>query len=107
MTTARLRKSTRFFIITGLQAAILIGLGLHAASGSRQAPAREAENAALARELRLTDLCIFTEARYTRHPAMADRHAPFQEHPSAFEHFPSGSLLQPPALPTGASHAQH
>ena len=36
------------------------------------------------------------EARYTRHPALADRHAPFQEHPLALEHFPSGSLILPP-----------
>jgi hypothetical protein len=49
----------------------------------------------LVRELQLTDLCIFTEARYTRHPAMADNHAPFQEHPTALDHFPSGSLLLP------------
>jgi hypothetical protein len=26
---------------------------------------------------------------------MADRHAPFQEHPLALEHFPSGSLVMP------------
>ncbi|MEI7818281.1 MAG: hypothetical protein WCI45_13940 [Desulfuromonadales bacterium] len=43
----------------------------------------------------MTDLCLATEARYTRHPAMADRHAPFQEHPMALEHFPTGSLILP------------
>ena len=46
---------------------------------------------------RLTDLCLFTEARYTRHPAMADAHAAFQDHPTALEHFPSGTLVAPPA----------
>jgi hypothetical protein len=45
----------------------------------------------------LTDLCLFTEARYTRHPAMADTHAAFQDHPMALEHFPSGALVAPPA----------
>ena len=50
----------------------------------------------LVRELQLTDLCLFTEARYTRHLSQADRHAPFQDHPAALEHFPSGSLLSPP-----------
>ena len=50
----------------------------------------------IARELQLTDLCLFTEARYTRHPAMADLHAAFQDHPLALEHFPSGSLVPPP-----------
>jgi hypothetical protein len=49
--------------------------------------------------LGLTDLCLFTEARYTRHPSQADHFAPFQDHPQALEHFPSGSLLAPPPPP--------
>ena len=52
----------------------------------------------LVRQLQLTDLCLFTEARYTRHPSQADLHSPFQDHPLALEHFPSGSLLLPPAI---------
>ncbi len=51
---------------------------------------------ALIRELGLSDLALFTEARYTRHPTQADHHAAFQDHPAALEHFPSGSLLLPP-----------
>jgi hypothetical protein len=51
---------------------------------------------ALVRELHLTDLCLFTDARYTRHLSQADRYTPFQDHPAALEHFPSGSLLSPP-----------
>jgi hypothetical protein len=27
---------------------------------------------------------------------MADLHAPFQDHPGALEHFPSGGLISPP-----------
>jgi hypothetical protein len=46
--------------------------------------------------LGLTDLCLFTEARYTRHLSQADLHSAFQDHPGAFEHFPSGSLVAPP-----------
>ncbi|MFA5081654.1 MAG: hypothetical protein WC474_03795 [Hydrogenophilaceae bacterium] len=46
----------------------------------------------------LTDLALFTEARYTRHPTQADRHAAFQDHPGALEHFPSGALMPPPPL---------
>jgi hypothetical protein len=57
-----------------------------------------AANRDLVARLQLTDLCLFTEARYTRHPAMADRHAPFQDHPLALEHFPSGSLTTPPSF---------
>ncbi len=45
--------------------------------------------------LELTDLSIWTEARYTRHPSQADLFTPFQDFPSAFEHFPAGSILAP------------
>ena len=45
--------------------------------------------------LSLTDLSLWTEARYTRHPAMADLFSPFQDHPVALEHFPAGSLMAP------------
>jgi hypothetical protein len=44
----------------------------------------------------VTDLCIFTDARYARHPSMADLHTPFQDYPLSFEHFPSGSILSVP-----------
>lgn len=52
----------------------------------------------------LTDLALFTEARYTRHRALADLHSPFQDHPFSLEHFPSGSLLPPPAHLTRIGH---
>ncbi len=48
--------------------------------------------------LELTDLSLFTEARYTRHLTQADLHTGFQDHPFAFEHFPSGSLVTPPTI---------
>jgi len=44
----------------------------------------------------LTDLSLFTEARYTRHISQADLHSAFQDHPVSLEHFPSGSYLLPP-----------
>jgi len=58
---------------------------------SHELPARRQ----LVRTLSLTDLSLWTEARYTRHPAMADLFSPFQDHPAAFEHFPAGSLMAP------------
>jgi hypothetical protein len=54
--------------------------------------------AALVAQLRLTDLALFTEARYTRHPSQADLHSAFQDHPLALELFPTGSLIAPPAV---------
>jgi len=59
---------------------------------------------ALVEKFGLTDLALFTEARYTRHPTQADFHSALQDHPGAFDHFPSGSLLPPPVLLT-RSHA--
>lgn len=56
-----------------------------------------AATAALVEQLRLTDPVLFTEARYTRHPTQADLQSAFQDHPVALEHFPTGSLLPPPA----------
>ena len=57
-----------------------------------------AEKKQLVQKLGITDLCLFTEARYTRHLSQADRFSAFQDHPMAFEHFPSGSLVLPPVL---------
>ncbi len=45
--------------------------------------------------LGLTDLCVATEARYTRHPAVSDPIVPFMDHPGAIEHFPTGSFWSP------------
>ena len=44
----------------------------------------------------LTDLCVATEARYTRHPAVSDRASIRMDHPGAIEHFPTGSFWRPP-----------
>ena len=60
------------------------------------AQARLQRTAGLVSELELTDLSLFTEARYTRHLSQADRHSALQDHPLAIEHFPTGSLVTPP-----------
>lgn len=83
-----------------LIAALSIGVGATFLDAARQRPSAEAalkEREALVEKLRLTDLCLFTEARYTRHPSQADLHAAAQDHPLALEHFPTGSLIVPPA----------
>lgn len=54
------------------------------------------QKAEVAKNLGLTDLCLTTEARYTRHLSQSDWHAAFQSHPLALDHFPSGSVLAPP-----------
>ena len=93
-----MRPSSLFLIFTVCSLAMLALMALHAhhsqASGRNVTMAR----ARLVREYQLTDLCLFTEARYTRNPAMADLFSAFQDHPASLEHFPSGSLV-PPARP--------
>ncbi len=74
---------------------LLFGLTLADAAWRSWSVDRSASRA-LIRELSLSDLSLFTEARYTRHPSQADRFAPFQDHPAALEHFPTGLLLPPP-----------
>lgn len=63
---------------------------------ARTGAQRQAVTASLVQGLALTDIVLFTEARYTRHWSQADLHSAFQDHPLSLEHFPSGSLLPPP-----------
>ena len=92
-----MRPSTGFILLIATGTALLLLMGIHSYSSRTARNAELQERAQLVRRLRLTDLWLFTEARYTRRPAMADLHAPFQDHPTALEHFPSGSLVTPPA----------
>lgn len=85
------------FIISGI---VLLGLMFAHASIRQKAnePSFKAKSA-IVKRLELTDLCLFTDARYTRHPSMADVHTPFQDYPTSLEHFPSASILSlPPHL---------
>jgi len=101
----KIRNSTSFTCITIVSLLILIIISRHESSSRRNSTGVLESNRKLVRELKLTDLCLFTEARYTRHPSMADYHAAFQEHPVALDHFPSGSLLLP-TRPTVRTNAE-
>ena len=91
-----MRRSAAFASLISLQIALVAGLLLHARIGSQASAPQLHERGELVKSLGLTDLCLFTEARYTRHLAMADHHAAFQDHPVSLEHFPSGALTRPP-----------
>jgi hypothetical protein len=92
-----MRRSSILFLVVAVQAAFFAAAMVHAGIASVRSGPELRETTALVERLQLTDLCLFTEARYTRHPTQADRHAAFQDHPLSLEHFPSGSLLGPPA----------
>ena len=90
------RRSTYAFAVVGFGLAAFsttfVDSGLRRA-GAETALERDAE---MVSRLGLTDLCLFTEARYTRHLSQADLHTAFQDHPFSLDHFPSGSLVSPP-----------
>lgn len=52
----------------------------------------------LVRYLKLTDLSLWTEARYTRNPSQADISTAFQDFPSSLDHFPAGSIIGPESI---------
>ena len=91
-----MRKSTLFLLVVAFQVMLLLAAGVHGISRQRAGRQRIGDESSIVRQLGLTDLCLFTEARYTRHPSQADLNTAFQDHPLSFEHFPSGSLVNPP-----------
>ncbi|KJU86290.1 hypothetical protein MBAV_001513 [Candidatus Magnetobacterium bavaricum] len=84
-----------FLCFLTLEVFLLTALYLHCQSmvGLRQREIYDKRQ--LVRELALTDLALFTEARYTRHLSQADLFTPFQDFPSSFDHFPAGSIVPP------------
>jgi hypothetical protein len=94
-----MRKSRLFLLFIAYSSLGLALTLLEAAYRGRQADLSLGGARQLVAELGLSDLALFTEARYTRHLSQSDRHAPFQDHPLALEHFPSGSLVMPPDNP--------
>lgn len=90
------RRSAIYFGVLAAQLLISAGLLCHSALLQNSAGPILQQKAEIVSSLRLTDLCLFAEARYTRHPSMADFATPFQDYPFSFEHFPSGSLMPVP-----------
>ena len=90
------RKSDIFFIVVALGAAAFGLMIAHVHHRNGNAGPGLNEKAMLVERLELTDLCLFTDARYARHPSMADLHTAFQDSPMSVEHFPSGTLMLPP-----------
>lgn len=94
-----MRPATLLLLIVALLLAADAGLlaagQMRRATISRELPLLHTVTAALG----LSDLCVATEARYTRHPAVSDPVAPFMDHPGAMEHFPTGSFWAPPGRP--------
>ena len=91
-----IRKVDVFLLSISVALCLFAFIFVHASLKKKSELPALRESGEMVRTLELTDICLFTEARYTRHPSMADLHTPFQDHPMSFEHFPSGSLITPP-----------
>jgi hypothetical protein len=96
-----LRRSALFLAWMVPAIALFVFSLVHPTLAGRWAEPSVTQRTGLVRELGLTDLALFTEARYTRHPSQADLHSAFQDHPAALDHFPTGSLV--PGTLSGAA----
>ena len=90
-----MRKSSLVIAVIGFQTLLAVSLLFISGFWVKQDGPRHDRNGNMVKQLELTDLCLFTEARYTRHISQADLFSPFQDHPMSFEHFPSGTLVGP------------
>jgi hypothetical protein len=91
-----LRKSDVFLFSLSAAVCFFALIFVHAHMAKKKGLPALRERIEMVRTLQLTDLCLFTDARYARNPSMADLQTPFQDHPMSLEHFPSGSLVTPP-----------
>ncbi len=98
-----MRKSSLLLLGWALLVVLCGVMTVHAVGRSRAAETSLSAERGLVRRLALTDLCLVTEASYTRHLSLSDIFTPFQDHPAALEHFPSGALL-PPSGVTRRTH---
>jgi hypothetical protein len=91
-----LRKSDLFFLYLAINLILFCLMFAHASFKKETAGRLIKEKGEMVRAFQLTDLCLFTEANYTRHLSQADLHTAFQDSPMSLEHFPSGSIAAPP-----------
>lgn len=90
-------RARRFLVFVAVGVAVLASfVGWTARENDRWRREELPHLHALTARLNLSDLAVWTEARYTRHPSQADLFSAFQDSPGAPEHFPAGSILSPP-----------
>jgi hypothetical protein len=89
------RKSDLFLLWLVVNICVLLVVFVHAHYKRQKDAPFLKERMSMVGQYGLTDLCLFTDAQYTRNPAIADFAAPFQDHPVSMEHFPSGSIIPP------------
>ncbi len=78
--------------LLGIEVLVLVSLTIAGSFSTEAVGPIRRDNRNLVQVLVLTDLAIWTEARYTRHPSQADVFSAFQDSPAALEHFPAGAF---------------
>ena len=91
-------ETTRPLVALGLL--IILAIAAAALAVVAQVPIPEVDiarqaNRQLVKAFELTDLALWSEAAYCRHPTQADRFSAWADHPAALEHFPAGSIVPP------------
>jgi hypothetical protein len=90
------QKSHVFLLFIAIQVVLLGVMFLHASIRREMDRTLLEQKRDAVGHLALTDICLFTDARYARHPSMADFATPFQDSPLSLDHFPSGSFMNVP-----------
>jgi hypothetical protein len=86
----------RFFIALAVELVLFSFLLVLTYYHGKQIEEQLQRTASLSQGLGLTDLSLWSAARYARNPVLADRFNPFQDFPGSIEHFPEGSIIPPP-----------
>ena len=81
-----------FWAFLALLVLIFIALGNRDYAGNPRLSGEQK----IVRLLRLTDFCLATESRHTRHISLPEPIAPFQDVPGYLDHFPTSTFLWPP-----------
>jgi hypothetical protein len=90
----KFKSTTFFFFLIGVQAAILFGfLSFSKLSVDNS---KYVEEQKIVQKFNITDFCLSTESRHTRHISQPELMAPFQDLPGFHDHFPSSSFFGPP-----------
>ena len=82
-----------FLIVTVVQMVVLVLLFVLPFKGVRQT--NYVQKQRVLQRFSLTDYCLSTESRHTRHINFPEIIAPFQDLPGYHDHFPSSSFFKP------------
>lgn len=84
----------RFFIFISIEFICILGFYVLGQFNENKRQLTLQKEQVIAQKLLLSDFCLTTESRHTRHISIPEWIAPFQDFPAYLEHFPSSSFYQ-------------